>query len=185
MFKTLHAKQSLQLGIGFLIGILFGFFLQKGGVTNYNIIMAQLLLQDFTVIKIMLTAVMVGMVGVYFMKSIGLAELHPKPGALGSSGLGGLIFGVGFGILGYCPGTAAGATAQGNIDALVGGVIGIMLGAGVFAALYPKLATRVLQKGDFSDQTIPRALKVNPWAVIVVFIVIIVLLLRWFESAGL
>jgi len=61
MFKTLHTKNNIQLMIGLFIGILFGFLLQKGGVTKYDVIIGQLLLTDFTVVKIMLSAVITGM----------------------------------------------------------------------------------------------------------------------------
>src|SRR3990172_10730826 len=113
MFKTLHTNKMLQLGIGFFIGILFGFLLQKGGVTKYDVIIGQLLLSDFTVVKIMLTAMITGMIGVHLFRTLGIAQLHPKPGSLGSTVIGGLIFGVGFAVLGYCPGTLAGAVGQG------------------------------------------------------------------------
>ena len=65
MLKSLHENKKIQLIIGLIIGIFFGFFLQKGGVTNYNIIIGQLLLTDFTVFKVMLSAVIVGMLGVF------------------------------------------------------------------------------------------------------------------------
>lgn len=185
MLKNLHARKGLQLGVGFVIGIFFGLFLQKGGVTDYNVIIGQLLLKDFTVVKIMMTAMLTGMVGVYFLKGIGLAELHPKPGSVGASVIGGLLFGVGFGILGYCPGTGAGAFGQGNMDAFVGGVIGIMIGAWIFAGLYPRLEKTILHKGDFGDVTIPKLLKVNHWVIIAPVAVIILCLLYWIENAGL
>lgn len=61
MLKILHENTNLQLFIGLLTGILFGFLLQKGGVTKYDVIIGQLLLTDFTVVKIMLSAVITGM----------------------------------------------------------------------------------------------------------------------------
>ena len=61
MLKILHENTNLQLSIGLLTGILFGFLLQKGGVTKYDVIIDQLLLTDFTVVKIMLSAVITGM----------------------------------------------------------------------------------------------------------------------------
>ena len=61
MLKILHENTNLQLSIGLLTGILFGFLLQKGGVTKYDVIIGQLLLTDFTVVKIMLSAVVTGM----------------------------------------------------------------------------------------------------------------------------
>jgi hypothetical protein len=184
MFKNFHGKKNAQLGIGFLAGILFGFLLQKGGVTRYDIIVGQLLLQDFTVLKIMFTAMVTGMIGVHLLRGLGLAQLHPKPGSLGSTAIGGLIFGVGFGTLGYCPGTAVGAVGQGSLDALFGGIPGLLLGAGLFASLYPKLQSRFLNRGDFGEITWPQLLRVNPWVLIVPLSTGVIALLYWLEQVG-
>jgi hypothetical protein len=185
MLTKLHGKNKVQLVIGLLIGIAFGFLLQKGGVTDYNVIIGQLLLTDFTVVKIMLAASITGMLGVHLLRSLGLAQLHPKPGSIGSSVIGGLIFGVGFAVLGYCPGTVAGAVGQGALDALFGGIVGILIGSGMFAALYPKLQKSVLSKGDFGELTLPEVLKVNQWIVVIPVAVALTALLWWMERVGL
>jgi len=99
-------------------GIVFGFLLHKGGATEYDVILGQLLLTDFTVLKIMLSAVLTGMIGIYAMKSQGWVKLYPKAGSIGKSVIGGLIFGVGFAVLGCCPGTIAGAVGNGYLDTL-------------------------------------------------------------------
>ncbi len=164
--KELHARKGLQLWLGFFFGIIFGFLLQKGGVTRYDVIIGQLLLSDFTVVKVMLSAVITGMLGVRFLNSLGFASLHPKPGTLGMNVIGGLIFGVGFGILGYCPGTIAGAVGNGFLDALFGGFAGVLLGAAAFAELYPKLEGDVLKKMDYRDVTLPELLNISPWAAV-------------------
>ena len=185
MLTILHEKKKMQLVIGFFIGIIFGFLLHKGGVTHYDVIVGQLLLTDFTVVKIMLSAVVSGMIGIYFLKSIGAVDLHPKPGSFGSTVVGGLIFGVGFGVLGYCPGTLAGAIGQGSLDALFGGLIGVLIGAGLFATFYPKLDKRILNKGDFGDITWPQLLEVNPWVLVILVSLGIATLLLWIERLGL
>jgi len=185
MFTHVYAQKGTQLVLGLMTGVIFGFLLQKGGVTNYDVIIGQLLLTDFTVIKIMLSAVITGMLGVHFLRSLGLAQLHPKPGSLGASVIGGLIFGVGFGMLGYCPGTVAGAVGQGYIDALFGGVAGTLIGAGIFAVLFPRLEASMLHKGDFGKLTLPRLLGVNPWMVVVPAAVALAALLLIFEKIGL
>ena len=185
MLKALHTNKGAQLAIGLGAGILFGFLLQKGGVTTYDVIIGQLLLTDFTVVKVMLTAVVTGMIGVHFLRSLGLAELHPKPGPMGSTALGGLIFGVGFGILGYCPGTVAGAVGQGSLDALFGGVVGILLGAGIFSELFPGLNEKVLNKGYFGEVTWPQVLKVNPWVLVFPVAAMVMSLLFLLERSGL
>ena len=184
MLTGIHSRKGLQLVVGLLLGIAFGFLLQKGGVTRYDVIIGQLLFRDFTVLKIMLSAVLTGMLGVHALKSLGLARLHPKPGSIGTSVVGGLIFGVGFGVLGYCPGTVAGAVGQGSMDALLGGVVGILIGAGLFAAVYPKIQSSVLNKGQFGEITLPELFKVHPWAVVLPVVALIVVLLVLIEKAG-
>ena len=96
MLTRIHKNKRLQLILGLITGIFFGIFLQRSGVTNYEVILGQLLLYDFTVVKVMLTAVITGMLGVYLARQLGWIQLHPKPGSLGSTVVGGLIFGVGF-----------------------------------------------------------------------------------------
>src|SRR6056297_2939265 len=130
--------------LGLVLGMAFGFLLQKGGATYYDVMVGQLLWQDFTIVKIMLSAVITGMVGIYALKSLGLIELHTKAGSVGMTVIGGLIFGTGLGVLGYCPGTIAGAAGQVELDALVGGVLGMLAGAGLFAAIYPRLESGLL-----------------------------------------
>jgi len=183
MLTNIHSRKPLQLVVGLALGTAFGFLLQKGGATRYDVILAQLLLKDFTVVKIMLSAVLTGMIGVHVLRSLGLAQLHPKPGSVGSSVIGGLIFGVGFGMLGYCPGTVAGAAGQGALDALLGGVVGILIGAGLFAAVFHKIHDPILSKGWFGELTLPELFKVNPWVVVVPVAFLIAILLACMERA--
>jgi len=183
--ENISKKDKSPLVWGLVFGILFGFLLQKGGATKYDIIIGQLLLSDFTVLKIMLSAVLTGMIGIYLMKTLGWVELNPKSGSMGSNIIGGLIFGVGFAVLGYCPGTIAGAIGNGYLDALAGGLAGILIGSGIFAALYPRLKSGILKKGDFGNLTLPQLFKVNDWVVVVPVAVLIFLLLIWLERVGL
>ena len=181
--KRFKDRSTLLWGLAF--GIMFGFLLQKGGATKYDVIIGQLLLTDFTILKIMLSAALAGMIGIYAMKSLGWVQLNPKPGSTGMNIIGGLIFGVGFAVLGYCPGTIAGAIGNGYLDATGGGLAGILIGAGLFAALYPRLSHGILRKGDFGNLTLPQLFKVKDWVVVVPVAVLIFLLLYWLEWAGL
>jgi len=183
--KNSPEEKKSALFWGFLFGILFGFFLHKGGATKYDVILGQLLLTDFTVVKIMLSAVVTGMIGIYIMKAFGWVELHPKSATLGSSVIGGLVFGIGFATLGYCPGTIAGAVGNGYLDASIGGIAGIIIGAGLYAVLFPRLQSGFMQKANIGDITLPRLLKVNEWIVIIPVCALIILLLRWLEIRGL
>lgn len=177
-----ESKKPLFWGLAF--GIFFGFLLHKGGATKYDVIVGQLLLIDFTVVKIMLSAVATGMIGIYFMKSMGWIQLSLKGGSVGKNIVGALIFGVGFALLGYCPGTIAGAIGNGYPDAAFGGLLGILIGTWIFALLYPKMKDGILKKGDFGDITLPKLLKVNSWVVVIPVFAAIILLLVWIENAG-
>lgn len=180
--KDVEDKRSLIFGLAF--GILFGFLLHKGGVTKYDVIVGQLLLTDFTVLKVMLSAVVTGMIGVYMMESQGWIQLSIKSGSVGKNVIGALIFGVGFALLGYCPGTIAGAIGNGYLDAITGGLAGILLGTWIFALMYPRLKEGILKKGEFGDITLPHLLKVNNWVVVVPAVLLILLMLVWIEAAG-
>ncbi|MEO6421633.1 MAG: YeeE/YedE thiosulfate transporter family protein [Candidatus Nitrotoga sp.] len=136
-----------QLVLGCMFGIIFGFLLQKGGVAKYEVLLGSLLLTDFTVIKIMLTAILVGMIGIFGMHSFGLIKLHVKPTKYAANLIGGLIFGIGFAVLGYCPGTGAAAVGQGNIDAFVG-IGGILVGSYLYAECSRFLSATVLTWGN-------------------------------------
>jgi xanthosine utilization system XapX-like protein len=181
--ETIRNNRIVQVILGLLTGIAFGFLLQKAGVTNYDVIIGQLLLTDFTVVKVMLSAVLVGMIGVYAMKSAGIARLHCRSGSIGSTVVGGIIFGAGFALLGYCPGTAAGAIGTGALDALFG-VVGIAIGAGIFARTYPILASTILNRGAFPAETVPELLGVRPGAVVVGVAVMILGMFYLFQMYG-
>lgn len=185
MLKALHENKAIQLTIGLVLGIGFGFLLQKGGVTRYDVIIGQLVLKDFTVLKVMLTAVLVGKIGVHLLQEVGMAQLHPKPGSMGSTLIGSLIFGAGFAMLGYCPGTMVGAVGQGSLDALFGGIPGMLIGAGLFAAFYPTLERTILNRGSFGELTLPQLMKVHPWWVVIPLAIMIVVLLALLESSSL
>lgn len=173
-----------DLWYGLITGVLFGFFLQKGRVLRYDKQIAALRLQDMTIVKFMLSHIAVAMVGVYFLYDMGLVKLSLKPTILGGVVIGGLIFGLGWGLLGYCPGTSLGAVGEGRLDALWG-MAGMLVGAGLYAEAYPTLQKTVLTWGNFGKITIPQVLGVNHWLVIIPFVVLIVLLFRWLEKKGL
>ena len=174
----------MTLLYGLITGILFGFFLQKGRVLRYDKQVGALLFKDMTIVKFMLSHIAVAMVGVYFLYDMGIAKLSLKPMILGGVVLGGLIFGLGWGLLGYCPGTSLGALGEGRTDA-IWGIAGMLVGAGIYAEAYPYLQKTVLTWGDYGKITIPQVLGVNHWLVIVPFVLLTVMLFRWFEKKGL
>lgn len=176
-------ESKARLIKGLITGIIFGFLLQRGGVTDYNVLVGQLLLEDFTVAKIILTAIVVGMLGVHFLSDRELIKLNPKSGSLRRTISGSLIFGAGFALLGYCPGTIAGAIGQGSIDALIFGLSGIFTGSFIFAAFYEKYSDSI-EKGQFKVKTLPELFKINHWKIIIPLSALIVLFLVWLEAVG-
>jgi uncharacterized membrane protein YedE/YeeE len=173
-----------MLVYGLVTGFLFGFLLQKGRVLRYDKQLGALRLMDMTIIKFMLSSVMVGMVGVYLLHDFGLAKLSIKSTILGPVIIGALLFGLGWGLLGYCPGTSVGALGEGRWDA-AWGIIGMIAGAALFAEAYPLLKETVYTWGDLGKITLPQVLGVSHWIVIPPFIVGGILLLRWLEKKGL
>jgi hypothetical protein len=163
---AIRSDSRLQAVLGLLVGCCFGFLLQKGGATDYGVIEGQLLLVDFTVLKLMLSAVIVGMLLFHLLKHFGYVRSHAAEGTLGSNVIGGLIFGAGFALLGYCPGTVAGAVGTGAIDAVIG-MCGLVIGAGLFAEWYPALCAGMLKRGPFPAVTVPELLRVNTWVVVI------------------
>jgi hypothetical protein len=173
-----------MLAYGLVTGLLFGFFLQKGRVLRYDKQLGALRLLDMTIVKFMLSSVIVGMVGIYLLHDLGMVKLSIKPVILGPVIIGALIFGLGWGLLGYCPGTSMGALGEGRWDALWG-ILGMIVGAALFAEAYPVLKNSVYTWGNLGRITLPQVLGVNHWIIIPVFIAGAVLLFRWLEKKGL
>ena len=169
---------------GLVTGILFGFFLQKGRVIRYDKQLAALRLKDMTIVKFMMSHIVVAMVGVYILYDMKLVQLSIKPTILGGVILGGLIFGLGWGLIGYCPGTSLGALGEGRWDA-AWGILGMLMGAAIYAELYPLMKGTVLTWGNYGAITIPKVLGINHWPVIAVIVTGTLLLFRWLEKKGL
>jgi hypothetical protein len=167
--NTFFASPGLLIG-GALAGFVFGFLLQKAKVSDFDTIVGQFLLKDFTVLKVMLTAIVVGGFGVYALNAGGMAALHVKGTALGGNIIGGLIFGVGMAVLGYCPGTAVAAASTGARDALWG-ILGMLFGAVVYAFAYPTMKTTVLAMGDLGKVTVASLTGVSPLIILAVLAV--------------
>jgi uncharacterized protein len=162
-----------QLVLGFVFGIVFGFLLQKGGVANYEVLMGQYLLTDFTVIKVMLTAIVTGMVGIFSMHAWGLVKLHVKPTRYAANITGGLLFGVGLGLLGYCPGTAAAAMGQGHFDAIAG-IVGLMVGSYVYAQTSDYLSATIQRIGNRGRIMLPDLIGMPVTVFLVIFVSLLV-----------
>ena len=163
-----------QLVLGLLFGVVFGFLLQKSGVAKYEVLMGQFFLTDFTVIKVMLTAIVVGMLGVFSLRVLGLVELHVKPTRYAANIAGGLLFGVGLGLLGYCPGTGVVALGQGNFDAIAG-ILGLMAGSYVYAETSGYLGSTIQKIGNRGCIMLPDLLGMRLAVFLAMFVPLLVL----------
>jgi uncharacterized protein len=172
-----------QLVLGLVFGVVFGFLLQKSGVARYEVLMGQLLLTDFTVIKVMGTAIVVGMVGVFSLRALGLVELHLKPTNYAANIAGGLLFGVGLGVLGYCPGTGVAALGQGNYDAIAG-ILGLMAGSYLFAETSGFVGSTIQKIGSRGSIMLSDLLGMKRAAFIVLFVPLLAMglfVIDWLE----
>lgn len=184
MFDTNLFADPRTLLLGALTGLVFGFLLQKGGVSTHRVIVEQFLLRDFTVLKIILTAVVVGGVGVFALADSGaIAGLKLKSTHVLGNVLGGVLFGGGMAVLGYCPGTGVAAIGQGSRDAIVG-VLGMVFGAGVYAFAFPFLDAHVLSVGDLGKVTLEDSIGGPHWAWIAAVAVLAGALFVWLERRG-
>ena len=166
---------------GLLIGIAMGFFIQRVRASSPAMIAANLRLENLSVIKFMAMTMAVGMMLVYGLTLVIPEALHFNVKSTYVVGvlLGGLIFGVGFALSGYCPGTCAVGIGEGRRDAwvaLAGGVAGALL----FSLLYRTLLDPIVKLMDLGKITLADVLGVPalPLALAVgaLFIAVVVLL---------
>ena len=121
-----------------LFGFLFGAILQSARLNKYNTISGMARLEDYTVAKAIAVAVGVGAILLSIEIGLGFASFHVKPLLMVGIGFGGLIFGAGMAILGYCPGTLPVSLGEGSMDALVG-IIGGICGGIVYTLIQPSI----------------------------------------------
>jgi len=181
MFDTNLFADPQVLLFGALTGLIFGFLLQKGGVTQHKVIVGQFLLHDFTVLKIILTAVVVGGIGIYGMTGLGMIEgLKVKSAHVLANLLGGVLFGGGMAVLGYCPGTGIAAIGQGSRDAIAG-ALGMLFGAGLYAQAHPFMQEHVLNVGELGKATLATSIGGSPWVWLVALAIGSAALFVWLE----
>lgn len=174
---------STEQILGLITGLAFGFLLQKGRVLRYDKQVSAMLFKDMAILKFMLSAIIVGMFGVLAMHDLEIIKLSHKAMNVGGILIGGALFGVGWAVMGFCPGTSVGAVGEGRWHAIFG-VIGMIAGAAVYAELFPFFKSTVLSWSDFGKLGLPEALGVNHWVVTVVFTIITLVIFRWFEKKG-
>ena len=157
----------MNLIYGLLVGVAMGALIQRVGASSPQKILASLRLEDLTIIKFMATTAAVAMVLVYLMNLGMPMHLDIKPTYVVGIAVGGLIFGAGFAIGGYCPGTCVVGIAEGRKDgwvALLGGVVGAL----VFSLVYTLIEAPLIRPLALGKITLADALHAPPLVVAVV-----------------
>ena len=160
---SLPIQGNGALWLALLFGALFGVLLHRGRVTDYNVIVNQFRLRDFTVLTVMFTAIIVGGMGVLLLHRAGLASYHVKPADMLGVTLGAALFGAGMVIYGYCPGTGVAAVATGSVHALVG-FIGMLAGAVLYALSFTWVQANILSVASLGKLRLPDLTGVPDWA---------------------
>jgi len=139
LFKFGFFNDNISLVLAVFIGIGFGFSLERAGFGNARLLAAQFYFRDMRVFKVMFTAIVTAMIGVFYFAWIGFLDLslvYLTPTYILPQVVGGLILGVGFVIGGYCPGTSIVSMSTGRTDGLMY-VLGVFAGVFIFGELFP------------------------------------------------
>ena len=179
LYKYGFFGEEFSLLVAFVLGLGFGFFLERAGFGSARKLAAQFYLDDLAVFKVMFTAIVTAMLGVTYLGWIGWLDLglvYLVPTHLGPQLVGGLVLGVGFVIGGYCPGTSVASLATGRVDAMVY-ALGIFAGTFVYAEVYP--AIKGFVNADAMGQvTLPEVLGL-PYGLVVFAVVVIAVVGFW------
>ena len=170
-FSILSIGASLTAAV--IIGFFFGFFLERAGFSSARKLTDQFYFRDFSVLKVMFTAIIVAMVGIAYLALIGsldLSQLYIPPTFLWPQIAGGLLLGAGFIIGGYCPGTSVAAAAVGKVDALFF-IGGIFIGIFLFGAGVPSFQD-FNNSGSLGPLTLPMVFNTNTGIVVLCIVVI-------------
>ncbi|MFC1883944.1 DUF6691 family protein [Thermodesulfobacteriota bacterium] len=169
---------SLQLAV--LIGFGFGILLERAGFGNPRKLTAIFYLKDFSVLKVMFTAIVVCMLGLLYFSVFGwidLGRVYIIPTYLWPQLIGGIILGVGFIIGGYCPTTSAVAAASGKLDGLIF-IVGIMFGSFIFAELFP-LLKGIYEAGSMGAVRLSDVFGINS-GIVALLVCIMAVITYWF-----
>jgi len=173
-----------EIIIGLLTGIAFGAILQRVGASSYTMIINMLRLKDLTILKFLFLAIAVGSVGMYMVDAVGTAHIGIAPLYLLGTSIGGLIFGVGWALSGYCPGTSLVAMAQGKPDAAIT-VLGGLLGALTLSITWDYIKPALVDHLNYGDKSLAEAIGMRPLLVAILLaaaIAAFVLTLSYMET---
>ncbi|MCP4294751.1 MAG: YeeE/YedE family protein [Proteobacteria bacterium] len=166
---------EINLVIAGLIGFGFGFMLERAGFGSAKILAAQWYGKNWSVFRVMFTAVFTAALGIIILDSAGvmpLDSLYINKTYLPAQISGGLIMGAGFVIGGYCPGTSFVGLASGKLDAIYY-ILGMIIGFALFAETYPLVET-FMHIGAMGKATFPEVLGLSPWIVVTLVLLMLI-----------
>ncbi len=181
-FKFGAFGDETSLVVAFVIGIGFGWFLERAGFGNAKKLVSQFYLNDLAVFKVMFTAIVTAMLGIFYLGWLGVLDLnllYLSDTNLWPEIVGGLVLGIGFVVGGYCPGTSMVAIATGKIDALFF-VAGVMFGVLAIGEAFP-LVRGFYESSNLGRLTLPDVFHLSYG--VVVFLVTL-MALAGFAGAG-
>ncbi len=171
---------EMAIVAGLLMGVVFGFALEKSRVFEPGVIVGQMQLRNFTMLKTFLTAVAIGAVVLAALNGFGLVKLQPKAALYAADAVGGVILGIGIALAGACPGTTLAQIGAGYRDALFT-LIGGLAGAVAYSYTQPTLSKTLLGQGG-GKLVLSDLIGVPFWAAALVFALILVGLLLALEA---
>lgn len=154
--STIEFGAAAELGLALLLGLGFGFALERAGFGSARKLTAVFYLWDMAVVKVMFTAIVTAMGGLFVLSALGLidlGELYLEPTNLAAAAIGGAVFGAGFIVGGYCPGTSIAAMATGRKDGMLF-VAGMLAGVMAYAEFTPGIDGWI-QAGSRGEMTLP------------------------------
>lgn len=159
--------------VSLVLGFFFGFFLERAGFSSALKLTAQFYFRDFSVLKVMFTAIIVAMVGIAYFAALGwldMSRVFVPPAFVWPQLVGGLLLGAGFIVGGYCPGTSVVAAAVGKLDALFF-IAGIFIGIFLFGATEPAFE-HFDSSGSLGPLTLGQWLDVNSGVVVLAIVAV-------------
>jgi hypothetical protein len=176
LFKLGFIGDDASLVAAAILGLGFGFFLERAGFGGARKLTAQFYLTDMSVLKVMFTAIVTAMAGVFALTAIGwldFSKIYLTPTFVVPQLVGGLVFGAGFIIGGYCPGTSVAGIATGKIDAGVY-ALGMLAGIAFFAETFDILFSGWAEATPFGQVTLPKVLGLRYGLVVLAVILLAV-----------
>jgi hypothetical protein len=154
-----------------LIGFSFGWLLQKAGLSRYERIVNVFRFRDLAVLKFLLSALVTAAIGIRVLHGLDRSVDLPIPATyLMGNLVGGVVFGVGMALSGFCPGTVAAGAGEGRLDYLIPGGLGLYAGAVLYGGVYERIMPALSRWGRLGAVTFADLLRVEPWLVIGLFV---------------